>query len=205
MRGHLSSPRSGAEGASSTLTSFLDRTNKIAMTLINMCFSSAAALWEPAMRRPCADHLSTMLVPHWQGSSLHTGKLTCLHNTSPSLIGSMNPLPFLKHLLQLMHPWSLCGPGVDKFKMAADARAIYHWTDLPFSRPFQSVMFHGIEKFMTCLYCPHGYFRVEKFELDCFAMRLWKWPKSGLLRVVTYKPTYISRFSRPFLSPFFHT
>ena len=51
MREHDSSPRSGAEGASSILISFLARTKGIAMTLSDICSHSAATR--------CACHLDT--------------------------------------------------------------------------------------------------------------------------------------------------
>ena len=62
MRGYLSSRRRGAERPSSTLTSLLPRPNGLAMTLTDICSRSAAALWEPAVRKAT---LAQAAAVHW--------------------------------------------------------------------------------------------------------------------------------------------
>ena len=72
MRGYSSSPRSRAEGASSKLTSYLARTNKIAMTLNDVCFRRAAPL--RCGSPPCADQLNTSGCRALRGNLLASAK-----------------------------------------------------------------------------------------------------------------------------------
>ena len=78
-----------------------------------------------------------------------------------------------------------------------------------FSQPWHSVIFHGICSFMAWLYFPNGWlfdlehhhFRVIKFFLD-FENVL---NRACDVLLTIHLPIYFSRFSRPLLSPFFHT
>ena len=52
---------------------------------------------------------------------------------------------------------------------------------------------------------PRGKKLRVKIQVRSFSMTFWKRPKSGCGRVITYRYTYIYRFSRPLLSLIFHT